>query len=36
MSQPVEQSRPQRPSPLVYGVMIIIACSLPALLLAGL
>lgn len=36
MSMPVEQPEPRRPSLMVYGLLIIIACCLPALLLAGL
>ena len=36
MSMPVEQPAARRPSLLVYGVLIIVACCLPALLLAGL
>lgn len=35
MSMPVEQSATRRPSLMVYGLMIVIACCLPALLLAG-
>ena len=36
MSMPAEQPHPRRPSLMVYGLLIIIACCLPALLLAGL
>jgi hypothetical protein len=37
MSMPAEQPvAARRPSLMVYGVMIIVACCLPALLLAGL
>ena len=36
MSMPVEQPQPRRPSLMVYGLLIVIACCLPALLLAGL
>jgi hypothetical protein len=36
MSIPVEQPATRRPSLMVYGLMIVIACCLPALLLAGL
>lgn len=36
MSPPVEQPVTRRPSLMVYGLMIVIACCLPALLLAGL
>ena len=35
MSMPVEQSGARRPSLLAYGLMIVIACCLPALLLAN-
>jgi hypothetical protein len=35
MSMPVEQPATRRPSLMVYGLMIVIACCLPALLLAG-
>lgn len=35
MDMPIEQPA-RRPSLLVYAVMIVVACSLPALLLAGL
>lgn len=36
MSMPADQPHPRRPSLLVYGLLIVIACCLPALLLAGL
>ena len=36
MSMPAEQPGTRRPSLMVYGLMIVIACCLPALLLAGL
>lgn len=36
MSMPVEQPAARRPSLLVYGLLIVVACCLPALLLAGL
>ena len=36
MSMPVEQPEVRRPSLMVYGLMIVIACCLPALLIAGL
>lgn len=36
MSMPVQQREVRRPSLMVYGLMIVIACCLPALLLAGL
>lgn len=36
MSMPVPQPEPRRPSLLVYGLVIVVACCLPALLLAGL
>jgi hypothetical protein len=36
MSMPVPQSGTRRPSLLVYGLMIVIACCLPALLLVNL
>lgn len=35
MQTPVQQPASNRPSLMVYGVMIIVACCLPALLLAG-
>jgi hypothetical protein len=35
MSMPVEQPGASRPSLLVYGLMIVIACCLPALLLVN-
>lgn len=35
MSMPVEQPVARRPSLLVYGLMIVIACCLPALLLVN-
>ena len=35
MSMPVEQPGACRPSLLVYGLMIVIACCLPALLLVN-
>ena len=35
MSMPVEQPQPRRPSLMVYGLMIVIACCLPALLLVN-
>lgn len=35
MSMPVEQLGARRPSLLVYGLMIVIACCLPALLLVN-
>ena len=35
MSMPVEQPATRRPSLMVDGLMIVIACCLPALLLAG-
>ncbi|NJC41575.1 hypothetical protein GGQ87_001833 [Brevundimonas alba] len=35
MSMPAEQPQARRPSLMVYGLMIVIACCLPALLLAG-
>lgn len=36
MPMPAEQSAARRPSLLVYGLLIVVACCLPALLLAGL
>jgi hypothetical protein len=36
MSMPAEQPVARRPSLLVYGLLIVVACCLPALLLAGL
>lgn len=36
MSMQAEQPAARRPSLLVYGLMIVVACCLPALLLAGL
>jgi hypothetical protein len=36
MSMPAQQPEARRPSLLVYGLMIVIACCLPAMLLAGL
>lgn len=33
MTMPVEHPQPRRPSLMVYGLMIVIACCLPALLL---
>jgi hypothetical protein len=36
MSMPVQQPQTRRPSLMVYGVLIVVACCLPALLLAGL
>lgn len=36
MSMPVQESATRRPSLLVYGLMIVIACCLPALLLVSL
>ncbi len=36
MSMPAEQPRSRRPSLMVYGLLIVIACCLPALLLSGL
>ncbi len=36
MTMPVEHPQPRRPSLMVYGLMIVIACCLPALLLVGL
>lgn len=36
MSIPAPQPQARRPSLLVYGLMIVVACCLPALLLAGL
>lgn len=36
MSMPVEQPQTRRPSLMVYGVLIVVACCLPALLIAGL
>jgi hypothetical protein len=36
MSMPVPQPQTRRPSLMVYGVLIVVACCLPALLLAGL
>jgi hypothetical protein len=35
MSMPAPQPEARRPSLLVYALMIVIACCLPALLLAG-
>ncbi len=35
MSMPAEQSQTRRPSLMVYGLMIVIACCLPALLLVS-
>lgn len=35
MSMPVPQPESRRPSLLVYGLVIVVACCLPALLLAG-
>ena len=35
MSMPAEQPQTRRPSLMVYGLMIVIACCLPALLLAS-
>ena len=35
MSMPAEQRQTRRPSLMVYGLMIVIACCLPALLLAS-
>ncbi len=35
MSMPAEQPQTGRPSLMVYGLMIVIACCLPALLLAS-
>lgn len=35
MSMPVEQPGARRPSLMVYGLMIVIACCLPALLLVN-
>ena len=35
MSMPVEQPHTRRPSLMIYGLMIVIACCLPALLLAS-
>jgi hypothetical protein len=36
MSMPAQQPQARRPSLMVYGLMIVVACCLPALLLAGL
>jgi hypothetical protein len=36
MSMPVQEPATRRPSLLVYGLMIVIACCLPALLLVSL
>jgi hypothetical protein len=36
MSMPAPQPQARRPSLLVYGLLIVVACCLPALLLAGL
>ena len=36
MSMPAAQPESRRPSLMVYGLLIVIACCLPALLLAGL
>jgi len=36
MSMPAEPPHTRRPSLMVYGVVIVVACCLPALLLAGL
>ena len=36
MSMPVPQPQTRRPSLMIYGVLIVVACCLPALLLAGL
>ncbi len=36
MPMPVESPAARRPSLMVYGLVIIIACCMPALLLAGL
>lgn len=35
MSMPAQQSGARRPSLMVYGLMIVIACCLPALLLVN-
>jgi hypothetical protein len=35
MSMPVEQPAARRPSLMVYGLLIVIACCLPALLLVS-
>lgn len=35
MSMPAQQPRARRPSLMVYGLMIVIACCLPALLLVN-
>lgn len=35
MSLPAEQSNARRPSLMIYGLMIVIACCLPALLLVN-
>ncbi|MBB4083822.1 hypothetical protein GGR12_002710 [Brevundimonas lenta] len=36
MSMPAQQPEARRPSLLVYGLLIVVACCMPALLLAGL
>lgn len=36
MSMPAHQPQTRRPSLMVYGLLIVIACCLPALLIAGL
>ena len=36
MSMPAQQPEARRPSLMVYGLMIVVACCLPAMLLAGL
>lgn len=36
MSMPAHQPQARRPSLMVYGLLIVIACCLPALLIAGL
>lgn len=36
MSTPAQQPQNRRPGLMIYGLMIMVACCLPALLLAGL